>query len=61
MYDSLKLCLRYSGFKSPIIDILNGDSSTDIDEISDKIYEAYCDGDLTSSQYVDLVRLIQDY
>ena len=39
---------------------MNGDDDTDIDEIADQIQELYDDGELTSTQYDDLMSYIQD-
>lgn len=39
---------------------MNGDDDTDIDEIADQIQALYDDGELTSTQYDDLMGYIQD-
>lgn len=60
MYDNHLYCPEYKHLKDKIVDIINGDDDTDIDEIADQIQELYDDGELTSTQYDDLMSYIQD-
>lgn len=60
MYDSHIYCSEYKNLKDKIVDIMNGDDDTDIDEIADQIQALYDDGELTSTQYDDLMGYIQD-
>lgn len=60
MYDSHIYCPEYKNLKVKIVDIMNGDDDTDIDEIADQIQALYDDGELTSTQYDDLMGYIQD-
>ena len=56
MYDSHIYCKEYSGLKSTIINILNGDDvDTDIEKLAEHIYQLYEDGEMSSSQYDDLM------
>ena len=61
MYDSHIYCREYRGLKDTIINILNGDDeNTDIEKLADHIQELYEDGEMSSSQYDDLMSYIQD-
>lgn len=61
MYDSHIYSPDYKSFKDTIVDIINGDDvDTDIEELSDRIQEAYDEGTLQATQYDDLMRYIQD-
>lgn len=61
MYDSHIYCTEYKEIKDIIIDILNGDdTTTDITQLSNRIQELYDEGRMSSSQYDDLMRYIQD-
>ena len=39
MYDNHIYCMEYKDLKHKIIDIINGDDNTDIDDIADHIQE----------------------
>ena len=56
MYDNHIYCMEYKDLKHKIIDIINGDDNTDIDDIADHIQELYDDGEMAATQYDDLMR-----
>lgn len=61
MYDSYIYCREYKELKDYIADIMNGDVvDYDIDGLSDHIQELYDNGEMSSSQYDDLMRYVQD-
>ena len=61
MYDSHIYCMEYKELKDQIVDIVNGETEEyDIDELSAHIQELYDDGEMSSSQYDDLMSYIQD-
>lgn len=60
MYDSHIYFPEYKRLKDKIVDIINGDDDTDIDEIADLVHGLYDNGELASTQYDDLMRYIQD-
>ena len=61
MYDSHIYSSDYKNFKDTIADIIHGDdTTTDIEALADKIQEVYDDNKMSSSQYDDLMRYIQD-
>lgn len=60
MYDNHLYCPEYKRLKDKIVDIINGGDDTDIDEIAGQIQELYDDGELTSTQYDDLMNYVQD-
>ena len=61
MYDSHIYCREYKGLKDTIVDIVNGDDTvTDIEKLSNHIQELYEDGEMSSTQYDDLMGYIQD-
>ena len=52
---------EYKELKDQIVDIVNGEMEEyDIDELSAHIQELYDDGEMSSSQYDDLMSYIQD-
>ena len=61
MYDRHIYCREYKELKDQIVDIVNGEMEEyDIDERSAHIQELYDDGEMSSSQYDDLMSYIQD-
>ena len=59
MYDSHIFCKEYK--KDQIVDIVNGDTEDyDIDALAEHIQELYDNGEMSSSQYDDLISYIQD-
>lgn len=61
MYDGHIYCREYKDLKDTIADIINGDDTeTNIEELADHIQELYDDGEMSSTQYDDLMSYIQD-
>ena len=61
MYDSHIFCREYKNLKDQIVDIVNGDTEDyDIDALVEHIQELYDDGEMSSSQYDDLMSYVQD-
>jgi hypothetical protein len=61
MYDGHIYCREYKELKDYIVDIVNGDvEDYDLEDLSDRIQELYDDGEMSSTQYDDLMRYIQD-
>ena len=61
MYDSHIFCGEYKDLKDQIVDIVNGDTEDyDINALAEHIQELYDDGEMSSSQYDDLMSYIQD-
>ncbi len=61
MYDGHIYCREYKDLKDQIIDILNGEvEEYDIESLTDHIQELYDNGEMSSSQYDDLMRYVQD-
>lgn len=61
MYDGHIYCREYKEPKDYIVDIVNGDvEDYDLEDLSDRIQELYDDGEMSSTQYDDLMRYIQD-
>lgn len=61
MYDGHIYCKEYKSLKDYICDIVNGDVERyDLDALSDRIQELYNDGEMSSTQYDDLMNYIQD-
>lgn len=61
MYDNHIFCKEYKSLKNTIVDILNGDDySTDVEQLGNYIQELYDNGEMTSSQYDDLMSYVQD-
>ena len=52
---------EYKDLKDQIVDIVNGDTEDyDIDALAEHIQELYDNGEMSSSQYDDLMSYIQD-
>ena len=61
MYDGHIYCREYKELKDQIVDILNGDiEEYDIESLADHIQELYDNGEMSSSQYDDLMGYVQD-
>ena len=60
MYDSYVDDDKFRFYKGILNEIYQGDSEENIDEITEKIQEDYEKGGLSSSQYDNLMSLIQD-
>lgn len=60
MYDGHIFCEEYKDLKDIVVDLVNGDSDANVDELSAHIQELYDDGKMSSTQYDDLMRYIQD-
>lgn len=61
MYDGHIYCREYKSLKDYIADIVNGDvEKYDLDALSDHIQELYNNGEMSSTQYDDLMCYVQD-
>lgn len=61
LYDSHIYCREYKELKDYIVDILNGEiEEYDIEELAKHIQELYDSGEMSSSQYDDLMGYVQD-
>ena len=61
MYDGHIYCEEYSDLKDIVADLANGyGEDVDIEELSAHIQELWEDGKMSSTQYDDLMRYIQD-
>lgn len=60
MYDGHIFCEEYKNLKDIVVDMVNGDSDADVNELSVHIQELYDDGKMSSTQYDDLMSYIQD-
>lgn len=61
MYDSYIYCKEYKDLKDYIVDCINGDiTDYDIEKLSNHIQELYDNGEMSSSQYDDLMSYVQD-
>ena len=61
MYDNYISPSKYSGLKSRVFAIVNGDDTeTDIEEFAEYIHQCYETGELSASQYDDLMRYLDD-
>ena len=61
MYDGHIYCREYKDLKDQIADIVNGVvEEYDIDVLADHIQELYDNGEMSSTQYDDLMSYIQD-
>ena len=60
MYDSHIVGGNFRYYKSILNELYQGYSEEDIDEIVEKIQEDYDEGNLSSSQYDNLMSLVQD-
>ena len=60
MYDSHIVGGNFRYYKGILNELYQGYSEEDIDEIVEKIQEDYDEGNLSSSQYDNLMSLVQD-
>ena len=60
MYDSHIVGGNFRYYKGILNEMYQGYSEEDIDEIVEKIQEDYEEGNLSSSQYDNLMSLVQD-
>lgn len=60
MYDSHIVGGNFRYYKSILNELYQGYGEEDIDEIVEKIQEDYEEGNLSSSQYDNLMSLVQD-
>lgn len=61
MYDSHIYCKEYKELKDYIVDIVNGEiEDYDVDELANHIQEIYDGGEMSSTQYDDLMSYVQD-
>ena len=60
MYDSHIVGGNFRYYKGILNEMYQGYGEEDIDEIVEKIQEDYEEGNLTSSQYDNLMSLVQD-
>ena len=60
MYDNFGGSSRYYQYRAMIKQIWNDELLMDVDELSEKAYKSYCDGELSAQQYDSLCDLICD-
>ena len=61
MYDGHIYCEEYNDLKDIVVDLANGyGEDVDIEELSAHIQELWESGKMSSTQYDDLMRYIQD-
>lgn len=60
MYDSYTNAGKFRFYKGILNEMYQGYGEEDIDEITEKIQEDYEEGELSSSQYDNLMSLVQD-
>lgn len=61
MYDGHIYCEEYSDLKDIVVDLANGyGEDVDIEELSAHIQELWEEGKMSSTQYDDLMRYLQD-
>ena len=60
MYDTFGGSSRYHYYRAMIKQIWNNELFMDIDELSEKVYKSYCDGELSAQQYDILCDFICD-
>ncbi len=61
MYDSHIYCREYKDLKDYIVDIVNGEvEEYNVEELANYIQELYDSGEMSSSQYDDLMGYVQD-
>lgn len=61
MYDSFLYSKEYKPLKNKIADILHGDdTTTDVQNLAEHIQQIYEAGELSSTQYDDLMSYLQD-
>ena len=53
--------MRYSNLLDLVKDFIEGDASLSSDEIKDKAYDAYENGDIDSSQYDNVLNTLDDF
>ena len=56
-----KLLMRYSNLLDLVRDFIEGDTSLSSDEIKDKAYEAYENGNIDSSQYDHILNTLDEF
>ena len=61
MYDSHIYCKEYKELKDYIVDIVNGEiEDYDVEKLANHIQEIYDAGEMSSTQYDDLMSYVQD-
>lgn len=61
MYDGHIYCREYKNLKDYIVDILNGEiEEYDVEALANHIQELYNNGEMSSTQYDDLMGYVQD-
>lgn len=61
MYDGHIYCREYKNLKDYIVDILNGKiEEYDVEALANHIQELYDNGEMSSTQYDDLMGYVQD-
>lgn len=61
MYDGYIYCREYKSLKDYIVDILNGEiEEYDVEALANHIQELYDNGEMSSTQYDDLMGYVQD-
>lgn len=61
MYDGHIYCREYKNLKDYIVDILNGEiEEYDVEALANHIQELYDNGEMSSTQYDDLMGYVQD-
>ena len=61
MYDGHIYCREYKNLKDYIVDILNGEiDEYDVEALANHIQELYDNGEMSSTQYDDLMGYVQD-
>lgn len=61
MYDNSEYYPAYKRLKDYIADCINGDVvHYDTDHIAEQVQDAYDNGELSSTQYDDLMRYVED-
>lgn len=62
MYDNHISPRKYNSLKNKVINIMNNDNvKTDINKLITEIENAYSEGELSGSQYDNLMGYIQDF
>ncbi len=60
MYGFSSDSVKYHHYRALIKQVWNNEVQIDVDELSDKIYKSYCDGELTPQQYDSLCDFLCD-
>lgn len=61
MYDGHIYCREYKNLKDYVVDILNGEiEEYDVEALASHIQELYDNGEMSSTQYDDLMGYVQD-